>query len=36
MPTTGIACIDIETQSWRNAGEVDGRLRFFDFPKNNV
>jgi phosphohistidine phosphatase len=36
MPTTGIACIDMETVSWRKAGEAEGKLRYFDFPKNKV
>ena len=33
IPTTGIACIDIETEHWSQAGEVNGSLRYFDFPK---
>jgi phosphohistidine phosphatase len=36
IPTAGIACIDIETVSWRKAGEAEGGLRYFDFPKNKV
>ena len=35
IPTTGIACIDIESESWKKAGEVDGVLRYFEFPKKS-
>lgn len=33
VPTCGLACVDLEMPSWKTTGEIDGELRYFDFPK---
>lgn len=35
LPTCGIACIIFEADSWRDAGENRGSLRFFDYPRRH-
>lgn len=34
IPTCGIACIDFEIDSWKDVNKENGKLRFFDYPKN--
>ena len=33
IPTCGIASIDIDVKSWKDAKSGSGKLRFFDYPK---
>jgi len=35
LPTCGIACIDFEIETWKNVNQVNGKMRFLDYPKNN-
>lgn len=34
MPTTGVACIDLPLETWASVGDSEGKLRYFDFPRN--
>ena len=36
VPTCGICCIDFEISSWHKIAPGAGKLRFFDYPKNNA
>jgi phosphohistidine phosphatase len=35
LPTCGIVCIDFDTDNWTDTKEMNGKIRFFDFPKNH-
>ena len=34
VPTCGIVCIDFPIETWKDIPDTNGKLRFFDFPKN--
>lgn len=36
IPTSGVVCMEFDTQSWKKADPGTGRLRSFDTPKNLV
>lgn len=33
MPTCGVACIDFDTNEWKNISQDNGKLRFLEYPK---
>ena len=34
LPTAGIVAVELSIDQWSQVKDVDGRLRFYDFPKN--
>ncbi|GAB5465954.1 MAG: phosphohistidine phosphatase SixA [Candidatus Kapaibacteriales bacterium] len=36
LPTCGIVCIDFPIDSWEEINNVNGTIRFFDYPKNDI
>jgi phosphohistidine phosphatase len=34
LPTAGIVAVELPIDRWSQIGDADGKLRFFDFPKN--
>lgn len=35
VPTCGIICIDFETDKWSEIKKLNGKLRFFEYPKKS-
>lgn len=35
VPTCGIVCIDFDINTWKKIHQKNGKVRFFDFPKND-
>ena len=35
FPTTGIVCLTFDIDNWKKANKHEGKLVFFDFPKNH-
>ena len=35
LPTCGIVCIDFDTDNWEDVTEINGKIRFVDYPKNS-
>lgn len=33
LPTCGMVCIDFEIESWKNVNDINGKMRFFEYPK---
>lgn len=33
VPTCGIICIDFEIEKWEEIDKINGKLRFFEYPK---
>lgn len=33
VPTCGVVCIDFEIDSWKEVKNVNGNIRFFEYPK---
>ena len=34
LPTSGVVAIDLATTRWRDAGNADAKLAYYDYPKN--
>lgn len=35
VPTCGVICIDFDCNDWEEVRQINGKIRFFDFPKNS-
>jgi len=36
LPTCGIVAIDFDTNQWKETKEINGTIRFIDYPKNGA